>query len=114
MTMGVVGVILLFVPLLYGLREILRVSKTQWFGSQSSPRWLIYGSAAWIAWVMATSPTLGVLFGPTGLVMVALVLGTLSQIFAGFPAQRSRGAAQAPGPLPAGSLPAAGMPIVRG
>jgi hypothetical protein len=77
MTMGIVGVLLIYAPLAYAARGLWRANKS---ASRDIPPWLIYGGAAWIAWAAAGSPTLLILFGVGGLVVTSLVLGTLGQI----------------------------------
>lgn len=79
MTMGVVGAILLYAPLVYGLSRLFRA---RWDRRPSLPvpPWILYGAAAWIAWVIAGSPTLDVLFNTPGLVMSALVLAVLGRL----------------------------------
>ncbi len=79
MTMGVLGALLVYAPLLYGIRELMRASRR---GVPERLRWVVAGGAAWIAWAVAGSPTLGVLFGTTGLVVTALVLAVLAGVTA--------------------------------
>ncbi len=80
MTMGLVGVILIYAPLVYGIRELLRTGRMTRSQLHEFPSWIIYGGAAWIAWAVAGSPTLVLLFTIPGLLVTALVLGSLGQI----------------------------------
>ncbi len=77
MTMGIVGALLLFAPVFYGLRELLRVSKPSRKDRQAPARWIVYGGVAWMVWVIASSPTSGVLFSAAGVVLAAMVFGFL-------------------------------------
>ena len=79
MTMGIVGVILIYAPLAYGFRELLRASKIDSPRPRGSSGTLVYGGAAWIAWAVAGSLTLVLLFSIDGLVLTALVLAFLGQ-----------------------------------
>ena len=80
MTMGVIGALLIYAPLLYGFVELLRAAGS-WrrVVGLSERRWIAYGGAAWIAWALFGSWNLVVLFSVTGLVVTALVLGWLAQ-----------------------------------
>ena len=79
MTMGVVGALLIYAPLLYGFVELLRAAGGWRRLGLSERRWIAYGGAAWIAWALFGSWNLVVLFSVTGLVVTALVLGWLAQ-----------------------------------
>jgi hypothetical protein len=79
MTMGVVGAVFIYAPLLYGFVELLRAAQSWRRLGLSERRWIAYGGAAWIAWALVGSWNLVVLFGVTGLVVTALVLGWLAQ-----------------------------------
>lgn len=83
MTMGLLGVVLIYAPLAYGTRELLRAARSTQKQLRDSPPWLIYGGVAWIAWAVASSPTLVLLFSIPGIVVAALVLGLLGQITTG-------------------------------
>jgi hypothetical protein len=74
MTVGLIGGILIYMPLLYGLRELFRTGR-----SGLIPRWLIYGGASWIVWAVVGSPTLVLLFSIPGLVVTAFALAVLWQ-----------------------------------
>lgn len=80
MTMGLVGTAFIYAPLLYGFLELLRAAgRENHFGRSRRRRWLAYGGAAWIAWALAGSWNLIVLFSVPGLVVTALVLGWLAE-----------------------------------
>ncbi len=79
MTMGVVGALLLYAPLVFAFMELVRLNGRILEFSRKRPMWLVYGGTACITWVVAGSPTLVVLFSVTGLVMTALVLAVLGQ-----------------------------------
>jgi hypothetical protein len=79
MTMGVIGALLIYAPLLYGFVALLRAASTWRRLGLPERRWIAYGGAAWIAWALVGSWNLGVLFSVTGLVITALVLGVLAQ-----------------------------------
>jgi hypothetical protein len=79
MTMGVIGALLIYAPLLYGFVALLRAASTWRRLGLPERRWIAYGGAAWIAWALVGSWNLGVLFSVTGLVVTALVLGWLAQ-----------------------------------
>ncbi len=83
MTMGLLGVILIYAPLAYGTRELLRAGRSTRDRVRDSPPWIIYGGVAWITWAVASSPTLILLFSIPGLMVAALVLGLLGQITTG-------------------------------
>lgn len=78
MTMGVIGAVFIYVPLLYAFFELLRVTG-RWRLRPSDRRWVAYGGAAWIAWALVGSWNLVVLFSVAGVVITALVLGWLVQ-----------------------------------
>ena len=77
MTMGIVGAILLYAPLAYGMREVMRASRRM---SRPLPRWILCGGGAWVAWAIAGSPSQNVLFDVGTLVMTALVLAGLAHL----------------------------------
>jgi hypothetical protein len=79
MTMGVIGAFFIYAPLLYGFGELLRAAQSRRRLGLSERRWIAYGGAAWIAWALVGSWNLVVLFSVTGLVVTALVLGSLAQ-----------------------------------
>lgn len=80
MTMGIVGVLLIYAPLAYGLGQLGRASRHMRQAAESVPPWVFYGGAAWIGWALAGSPTLIVLFSVPGLIMSALALAALGHI----------------------------------
>lgn len=80
MTLGIVGVLLIYAPLVYGIRELMRAGKRLGRGVERLPQWIIYGSVAWIVWIVAGSPTLVVLFSIPGVVVVAVGLGLIGQV----------------------------------
>jgi hypothetical protein len=88
MTMGIVGVLLVYAPLAYALRELLRAGRRTMAGSLSTPNWVLYGGAAWIAWAIAGSPTLVLLFSRPGLVVTTSTLAALSYVTSMPPEQR--------------------------
>jgi hypothetical protein len=79
MTMGVVGALLLYVPLVFAFMELVRLNGRSGGLSRERQMWLVYGGTAWVTWVVAGSATLVVLFSVTGLVLTALVLAALGQ-----------------------------------
>jgi hypothetical protein len=79
MTMGVIGALFIYAPLLYGFAELLRAAGSWRRLGLSERRWIAYGGAAWIAWALVGSWNLVVLFSVPGLVVTALVLGWLAQ-----------------------------------
>jgi hypothetical protein len=81
MTMGVAGLLLLYAPLVYALRRLLRSSGSSSHFAPLLPQWVACGGVAWIAWVIAGSPTLVELFSVSGLVLTALVLASLGHTY---------------------------------
>jgi hypothetical protein len=77
MTMGLIGLVLVYVPLGYGFRELFR-SSAEVAGTALDRRWIVVGGAAWIAFAVAGSATLILLFSVSGLVLSALVLAFLA------------------------------------
>jgi O-antigen ligase/polysaccharide polymerase Wzy-like membrane protein len=69
MTMGVIGDILIYVPVLMALRCVL---PRQAPGARD---WLRLGGMIWIVSVIVGSLTLVTLFSPTGLILMAVLLG---------------------------------------
>ena len=78
MTMGAIGLVLLFAPLIYASRHLLATARTSSQLTPARPPWIAYGGVAWIGWAIAGSPTLVVLFSVSGLVLAALVLASLA------------------------------------
>jgi hypothetical protein len=78
MTMGVVGVLLLYAPLVFAFMQLVRLNRPV-RPLSSRQMWLVYGGTAWVTWVVVGSATLVVLFSITGLVLTALVLAVLGQ-----------------------------------
>jgi hypothetical protein len=80
MTIGVIGAVLIYAPLLYAFVELLRAagSSTR-LGRLSERRWVAYGGAAWIAWALVGSWNLVVLFSVSGVVITAVAFGWLAQ-----------------------------------
>jgi hypothetical protein len=76
MTMGLIGFVLVYAPLAYGFRELLRSSAGP-VATRLDRRWIVIGGTAWIAFAVAGSATLGLLFSVSGLVSSALVLAFL-------------------------------------
>jgi hypothetical protein len=72
MTMGVIGTLLLYVPLLWAIVALQR-ARTRRRGSPSEG-WLGYGIAAWLLIAVAASATLSTLFTVNGLALAAFVL----------------------------------------
>jgi hypothetical protein len=75
MTMGVVGAVLIYVPIVLTLINSLRGSPAAWSGSYG---WLRYGGAVWIVASLFSSVTLVTLFSTTGLTLTAIVLTVLA------------------------------------
>lgn len=73
MTMGLVGTVLLYVPLVAVAWALLRAGWRR--GMPPSSDWLAFGVTAWIAGVLAGSISLATLFSVPGLVLTACVLG---------------------------------------
>jgi hypothetical protein len=71
MTMGVLGTILLYVPLLMMLLMLLKRSDER----QASLNFVWFGLVAWSVCVMVSSATLITLYSTTGLTITGLVLG---------------------------------------
>jgi hypothetical protein len=76
MTMGVIGALLIYLPvllvLLYCLRQLSRRNVTD-LG------WLYYGGAIWLVAALASSITLITLFSTSGLTLTAMILTILTQ-----------------------------------
>jgi len=72
-TMGIVGAILVYAPVLSTLSHCLRRVSAQ----QARYEWLRYGGAIWLAAVMISSVTLVTLFSASGLVLTAVFLTAL-------------------------------------
>jgi hypothetical protein len=79
MTMGLIGLVGVYAPLGYGFRELLRSSATP-VRTEFERRWIIIGAAAWIAFAVAGSTTLVLLFSVSGLTLAALLLAALVQV----------------------------------
>jgi hypothetical protein len=67
MTMGVIGLLLLFGVLIAVAHHVARTASGR-------PTWLVVGLFGWLSLLAATSPTLVTLFSPTGLISVGLTL----------------------------------------
>jgi L-asparagine transporter-like permease len=72
MTMGVVGALLLYAPLLFAFVALQR-ARTQ---HRSHPRdeWMVYGLATWLLIAILASATMSTLFTVNGLVLAAVVV----------------------------------------
>ena len=79
MTMGAIGLILLYAPFIYAIRYLLGSARRPSQPSPARPPWIVYGGVAWIGWAIAGSPTLIVLFSTSGLVLAALVLAAIAR-----------------------------------
>jgi hypothetical protein len=72
MTMGVVGTVLVYVPVLIALGDVFPR------GALDGERdWLRLGGMIWLISVIAGSLTLVTLFSPNGLVLTAVLLGVI-------------------------------------
>lgn len=71
MTMGVVGAVLIYLPLLYGLLVCLRSGSRPATARYACLRW---GAAAWIVATLLSSITLVTLFSLSGAILTAIVL----------------------------------------
>jgi hypothetical protein len=71
MTMGVLGTLLLYAPLLASLAVLFRGRCR----SHGHDRWLRFGVAAWLVAVLVSSVTLVTLFSVSGLTLTAALLG---------------------------------------
>jgi hypothetical protein len=80
MTMGLLGAVLVYLPLAYGLGALLRSRSEASYGSPRE-RWLVIGGTAWIGFAAAGSATLILLFTTSGLVLTAVVLAAVSRLF---------------------------------
>jgi hypothetical protein len=89
MTMGVIGAMLVYLPVLLALFNCMRRSPARWTGQYS---WLRYGMAVWIVATLVSSVTLVTLFSTGGLVLTAVVMTVL--------AHRSVSVEQAAAPAP--------------
>lgn len=74
-TMGAVGAVLIYAPVILVLRQCLQ---RPLIGS-SQISWLLYGGAIWIGATLISSVTLVTLFGVSGLALTAVVLAVLTQ-----------------------------------
>lgn len=75
MTMGIIGTILIYVPVLMAVGCALprQSSGTRW-------DWLLFGGMIWIISVIAGSLSLVTLFSPNGLVLTAVMLGIMFRL----------------------------------
>jgi hypothetical protein len=76
-TMGVIGAVLVYLPVLMTLRECLRSGRSA--HSDPAYAWLRYGSAVWLIATLVSSITLITLFSLSGLAMTAVLLSVLAQ-----------------------------------
>lgn len=76
MTMGVLGAILIYIPVIAVLIDCLQRISKQWADEFS---WLYYGGAIWILATLASSITLITLFSTSGLAFTALFLTILTR-----------------------------------
>jgi hypothetical protein len=72
MTMGMIGTILLYLPLVYAIVALQRARTRR--RSAPSDGWLVYGIAAWLLIAVAASATLSTLFTVNGLVLTGFVV----------------------------------------
>jgi hypothetical protein len=93
MTMGVLGTVLVYVPVLLGLWWSIpdKAVRHEW-------GWLQFGAMLWLISVIAASLTLVTLFSSGGLILTAVLLGVLSRI-AQLPGKSTRTAASRLGGL---------------
>lgn len=78
MTIGVVGALLIYVPLIATLVHCMRRSSR---AIRDRFSWMNYGAQIWILATVGSSITLVSLFSPSGLVLTAVILAVLSQPF---------------------------------
>ena len=76
MTMGVIGAVLVFAPLVVVLMACMRAARTT---DPDRRYWLIYGGQMWIVATIGASLTLVTLFSKSGLVMSAVIIAVLCQ-----------------------------------
>jgi hypothetical protein len=76
MTMGVIGAVLIYVPVLGTLSHILKRVSAK--GPGVRYEWLSYGGAIWIVATLTSSATLVTLFSPGGLVLSSVFLTVLA------------------------------------
>lgn len=79
MTIGVVGALFVYSPLIFAFGELVRRRGRVRAWRRERPPWLVHGGAAWITWLIVGSATLVVLFSVGGLVLTALVLAALAR-----------------------------------
>jgi hypothetical protein len=78
MTIGVVGALLIYLPLVASLVHCMRRSSR---AIRDRFSWMNYGAQIWILAALGSSITLVSLFSPSGLVLTAVILAVLSQPF---------------------------------
>ena len=76
MTMGLLGVLFIYAPLAYGLIFLVRHRRSD---GPRVHRWVVVAGTAWIAFAVAGSATLILLFSVSGVALVALVLAGLGR-----------------------------------
>ena len=77
MTMGVLGAVLIYLPVLIVLFECLRRLSRSTISDYS---WLLYGGAIWLVATLASSVTLVTLFSTSGLALAAVMLAILTRV----------------------------------
>ncbi|HEY0631597.1 MAG TPA: hypothetical protein VGC98_06050, partial [Thermoleophilaceae bacterium] len=91
MTMGLIGTLLLYLPLIYGVVALQRArTRDRGAGPDS---WLTFGMATWILIAIAASATQATLFTVNGLALAAFTL-VFSLRLVGLPPSRQEGAGQ--------------------
>jgi hypothetical protein len=78
MTIGVVGALLIYLPLIATLVHCMRRSRR---AIRDRFSWMNYGAQIWILATLGSSITLVTLFSPSGVVLTAVILAVLSQPF---------------------------------
>jgi hypothetical protein len=109
MTIGVMGAILIYLPMVAALVHCMRRAR---LAVRDRFSWLNYGGQIWILATLGSSITLVSLFSPSGLVLSAVILAVLSQpLVVG--TDRATDATDADGTLAAPLAPPPAPPAVR-
>jgi hypothetical protein len=113
MTIGVVGTLLIYLPLIATLVHCMRRSR---LAIRDRFSWMNYGGQIWILATLGSSITLVTLFSPSGVVLSAVILAVLSQPLV-IGTERAADGTDADGTLAAPAAPPSPLltpPAVRG
>jgi hypothetical protein len=94
MTMGVLGTLCIYFPVLVGLRATWRAARREDAWSR-----LALGAMMWLISILVASVTLTTLFSTTGLVLVAVMIGLLVRVSADNTDGRAASSASGPGAI---------------